>query len=129
MTLILRTKRSTPPSSPKRRGAPKKMQMFRGEMMAVADIAAVLGRDRSSVGKKITRRGIEEWDDLDPFILSHPINSNLITHNGHTDNVAGWSRITGINYQTLRNRLKHGWSVARSLTEPVQIHRKRVKRS
>ena len=35
----------------------------------------------------------------------------FITHNGETHTVAEWSRITGINMQTMLGRIKSGWPV------------------
>ncbi len=45
-------------------------------------------------------------------------NNVLLTHGGKTQTVAEWARETGLIYQTIRQRLKHGWSVAEALTLP-----------
>lgn len=45
------------------------------------------------------------------------------THDGKALTLAEWSTITGIGYQTLRSRIKHGWSIERAITKPVQRHR------
>lgn len=37
--------------------------------------------------------------------------ARFITYNEQTKNVSEWSRVTGINYQTLINRLNAGWSI------------------
>lgn len=33
-----------------------------------------------------------------------------------------WSKIIGINYSTLQNRFKGGWSIEKAFTQPVQKH-------
>jgi hypothetical protein len=42
-----------------------------------------------------------------------------ITFNDRTQTLTAWGVETGINYVTLHNRLKSGWSVEKSLTTPV----------
>lgn len=41
----------------------------------------------------------------------------VITFNGKTQNLADWSKETGIHYYTMLNRLRNGWSIERMLTE------------
>lgn len=43
----------------------------------------------------------------------------LITHNGITDTVSGWSKRTGIKPTTIVMRLKRQWPAAKALTEGV----------
>lgn len=43
-------------------------------------------------------------------------NYTRYTYDGITDTVAGWSKRTGIQKNTIRNRLKAGWSVEKTLT-------------
>ncbi len=45
-------------------------------------------------------------------------NHNL-TYDGETLTIAQWSTRLGISQHTIRNRLRYGWSVERTLTEPV----------
>jgi hypothetical protein len=47
-------------------------------------------------------------------------NNRLLTLNGVTKCVGEWAVITGINYTTLKERLRRGWSPERTLTTPVQ---------
>ena len=42
--------------------------------------------------------------------------NRLLTHGGHTACVAEWSEISGIHSHDIRNRLRRGWSVERTLT-------------
>lgn len=46
---------------------------------------------------------------------------------GETRTVSQWSEITGIHNDTILKRLKHGWSVDKTLTTPTQIHRKKMR--
>lgn len=50
--------------------------------------------------------------------------NHLLTYNGETRCLMEWSEKTGIGVTTIAMRIRHGWSVERTLTEPVQ-HRKR----
>lgn len=44
--------------------------------------------------------------------------NRLISHNGSTKTLAQWASETGINAETIADRLRHGWSVERALNEP-----------
>lgn len=49
--------------------------------------------------------------------------NHLLTYNGETKTMADWSEITGIKYNTLKQRInKYGYSVERALTTPVLKH-------
>ena len=52
---------------------------------------------------------------------------HLITHEGVTDTVEGWSRKFGMRHAALYQRLKNGWSVANALTVPVRPRAPNVK--
>ena len=43
-----------------------------------------------------------------------------IEYNGETHNAVEWSKITGIGDETIRWRLKNGWSIEKALTRPVK---------
>lgn len=44
-------------------------------------------------------------------------NNTVIEINGETKTVRQWSRVFGINHQTIHERLKRGWDVTRAITE------------
>ncbi len=44
--------------------------------------------------------------------------NHLLTYNGKTQNIAQWARELGVSDKMLRARIKNGWSVERTLTEP-----------
>ena len=37
-------------------------------------------------------------------------NNHLVTVNGVTHTIAEWAMITGLNYDTIKSRLKRGWT-------------------
>jgi hypothetical protein len=55
--------------------------------------------------------------------------NRLVEYAGLTYTLAQWASITGFQFGTLRNRLDRGWSVERSLTEPVHLKGGGVRRS
>ena len=46
-------------------------------------------------------------------------NIHQLTFNGKTMSVTEWGKITGFGYQVIKDRLLHGWTVERTLTEPI----------
>lgn len=46
--------------------------------------------------------------------------TKLITYEGKTDTIAGWSKVIGVPHATLSQRFYHGWTIKRALTEPLQ---------
>ena len=47
--------------------------------------------------------------------------NRLLIHNGETRTLAEWARVASLNEETLRSRLKRGWSVEKALTTPVKV--------
>lgn len=43
--------------------------------------------------------------------------NHLLEYNGEVHTLAEWSKLTGINYMSLKTRIRRGWSVERALTE------------
>lgn len=50
-----------------------------------------------------------------------PVNKR-IEFNGKIQGLAAWAREFGIKQETLFSRLRHGWTIERALTEPIQHH-------
>lgn len=44
----------------------------------------------------------------------------MITYRGRTQSLAQWARELGLNYRTLRSRLRIGWSVERAFETPME---------
>ena len=49
-----------------------------------------------------------------------------ITYNNITLNMKQWANTLGINYSTLRQRLRLGWSIERAFTTPVKAKNKKI---
>ena len=43
-------------------------------------------------------------------------------YNGKTQCLAAWAEETGINWPTLRGRIRMGWPVKKLLTTPIRDH-------
>jgi len=52
--------------------------------------------------------------------------NRFITHDGRTMSASDWAREVGINAGSIRNRLDMGWTVERSLTEPLRPRSRRT---
>lgn len=50
-------------------------------------------------------------------------NNHMITHNGETFCLAEWAERVGISYQTIKERLKRGWSAEKALTTPIKTQK------
>lgn len=59
------------------------------------------------------------WVDMKTQANNRRTN-RLISYNGQTHTMKEWAIITGINYRTLQDRLKRGWSDEKALTTPFQ---------
>ena len=46
-------------------------------------------------------------------------NNHLVEHQGETHTISEWAGILNVAYNTLLNRINHGWTIERALTEPV----------
>ena len=44
----------------------------------------------------------------------------FLTHNGKSKTIAQWSRDTGLDYGTIRSRIKYGWNTHDVLTRPIK---------
>ena len=52
-------------------------------------------------------------------------NSHNLEYNGQVKTIAQWANHTGIAENTIRSRLKYGWSIEKALTEPVHTKNSR----
>ncbi len=52
-------------------------------------------------------------------------NSTLLTLAGETLTLASWSARKGISVEAIIKRLKSGWDVERTLTQPVRVWRRK----
>ena len=55
--------------------------------------------------------------------------NRMITYNGETKCVSEWGKVLGMSPDTIYERLKHGWSIEKTLTTPVKKSCRKVKKS
>lgn len=58
-------------------------------------------------------------DALNTPVLKSPFKTKLIECRGETHKLSEWSKIVGINYNTLKSRIRNGWDMERVLFEPL----------
>ena len=52
--------------------------------------------------------------------MNNRTNSRFLTHDGQILTLAQWSRITGVSYGAIWRRLLAGWTIERTLSEPMR---------
>ena len=56
-----------------------------------------------------------------PFVQANNRRTcHLLTFNGETHNIREWARIIGVRETVIHQRLKRGWSIEKTLTEPLR---------
>lgn len=86
---------------------------YNGQWRTVATIARMSGIDRQTIKNRLDR-GMSLTEAL--AVKSKAV---LYTFAGKTQSITAWAKETGLNYDTLRERLRqHGWPLERALTEP-----------
>lgn len=93
---------------------------FNGEIHTIAEWSEILNMDRAIIKDRL-RAG---WPIDDALTTPVKFQNKGITFNGETHSWREWSEITGIAYKTLTGRYYDaGWTVERTLTEPVKKKR------
>lgn len=59
------------------------------------------------------------WADVQTQ-MNNTRRNHTITFNGETHTLSEWSRLSGINYMSLKTRLRRGWTIERALTTPTK---------
>ncbi len=54
-------------------------------------------------------------------------NNRIITWNGKSQTMADWAREYRVPYQTVRDRIRYGWTLERALTESIHNNRGRAR--
>ena len=75
----------------------------------------------NKIDKFITKLFIEEQEN-------NRSNNHFIEYNNETHTISEWAKIIGMSYNTLLNRINHGWTIERALTEPIHNNRGNKKR-
>ncbi len=115
---------SKPITAPRLRnpkGSTPKLHEFRGQMLSVKEIAAILGMSRFAVQCRCLGNRILDGDELasDRRRYREPHDhERLITFAGETKNVSDWARTIGCNRTTLSRRLSSGWPKALAFAAP-----------
>ena len=48
-------------------------------------------------------------------------NNHLLSYNGKEQTIAKWAEETGLDWMVIYDRIRHGWTVERTLTEPLNV--------
>lgn len=91
-----------------------------GRSQTLTEWATELGLKPNTLCFRLRRR----WDlarALTKDITSHAdCNNRMLTYEGKTMSVAAWARHLGVNKRILYVRLHRGWTLEKTLTEPVR---------
>jgi len=97
---------------------------YNGETMSLKGWARKLGIDDTTLGRRLASGWtIENTLTTPPLPRDMTGGAQLITHDGITLSIRGWSRRVGISAMTLARRLKKGWSTEKALTTPTRLHK------
>lgn len=101
-----------------RGGSRPRLYAFRGAMMTCNEIAVVLGIGDQAVRDRAIGNRIPDNEEMRELRRVQN-NAALLTFDGITDTVAGWSRRTGWHYSTIFiRRFYRGWTPEQTLTTP-----------
>jgi len=108
-----------------------KFLYHQGQVKVVEDWAAELGLSARTMHKNLSA-GWSVTDVLDPdggkkrnTAQIRARNGKYLTYQGRTQLMGEWAEELGMMRITLRERLKHGWSVEKALGTPIQHKRHR----
>lgn len=90
--------------------------MFDGELLTLREISNKTGIDYNHLRGRIDR-GLSIYEAL---YNQYDHAQFYLEYNGERHSIPEWSAITRIKEITIRARLKRGWSVERTLSEPTQ---------
>lgn len=93
-----------------------------GETHCLEEWAQILGVPSRRIWMRLKRGWSHERALRTPLIhQSEQEQATRIEFNGRTMCIAEWAREIGVGEMTLAKRLRHGWSVERALTEPLDV--------
>lgn len=89
---------------------------YRSKTQTVAEWARELGLRATTIYERLNAgKSVEE--SLSTSMSPGGAPPRLLTHGNRTNSVRGWARELGLAPQTIRDRLKRGWSVALALSK------------
>lgn len=94
---------------------------FNGEEHSISEWARILGVKRELLKDRITKLGWSIEKAFTTPTLSNETKENnvILEYNGEAHPIGTWERLLGFRPETIRSRIKHGWSVEEALTIPV----------
>lgn len=120
-TIYARLRRGQPFDVSGKPGREPRRYLFRGEMLTAPEIAQLIGMDKTTVYDRVCGNRVLEGHELHnpDFPREQPAHARLITYDGKTLNLCEWARLLDMPLQTLRSRLRLGWTMKRIVSEPV----------
>lgn len=88
---------------------------FNGQRMILADWARFLGIEKNTLRSRIFQYGWSAEKALSTPINAPRKNSRFLTFRGETLPMCDWARRLGLDYKTLKSRLRAGWSIEKAL--------------
>jgi hypothetical protein len=88
---------------------------YKGEKYTITDLAKKVNMKRGTLYRRIITKGWSVEKAVETEV------ENLIEYNGETHTISEWSKITGIYKETIRYRLKNGWSIEKALTQKYKV--------
>lgn len=89
-----------------------------GDSKTIAEWGEITGIDENTISERLK----SGWSDRDaltkPVSNSYLRNPCQIKFNGESKTISEWSKVTSISRDTIRGRLRRGWSIERTLTIP-----------
>lgn len=97
---------------------------YNGESHTLREWSRLIGIDSRTIFKRINRDGWTLEDALNkPIRKVKKGNDALIEFNNKKHNLSNWSKLLNIPRETLKSRLKRGWSVEDAFTTPVKSNK------
>jgi len=96
------------------------MLTIKGETKPLAEWAEIAGVKYWTFYRRIKVYGMDPEEALEKASPERTYKKHKLMVNGVTKTPAEWARETGINYTTIRARLKRGWSPEDAVTRPMK---------
>ena len=92
---------------------------FLADMGECPDRSMTLDRIKGEIGYQ---PGNCRWATHTEQNRNRPGHCVMLTHGGKTMLMTDWAKETGMQFDTLRARIRLGWSVERALSAPIKPH-------
>ncbi|MEO9337209.1 hypothetical protein ABFT80_07220 [Mesorhizobium sp. SB112] len=99
---------------------------FRGQCLSIKDIAKLAGVSEGTAYNRRCGNRVLDSDELIDPVKEVPAHAKLLAFRGQTHSIVDWAKLIGIPKDSLYQRLRHGWSLKRALTEPVMQAGQRI---